>query len=133
MIGQSDRAVSGNRLLIQTERTQYRVEGPVEVPPATARERHFLAGKASDHIAGKASCSCMHQGGLDPDKLSFLIDTGCTHNLLSKQTFNKLLVAMNEKLELWDTSSILTDSCGLPVCEGGPSGAHPKLASSIEF
>lgn len=48
-------------------------------------------------------------GRLDPVKLCFFVDTGCTHNPLSKATFDCLLTAIKERLEAWDTTVMLAD------------------------
>lgn len=40
-------------------------------------------------------------------KLSFLVDMGCKHNLLSKATFDCLPAVVKERLEPWDTATML--------------------------
>lgn len=48
-------------------------------------------------------------------KLSLRVNTGCTHNLLSKFIFDKLLPAMKERLEPWDTTATLVGGSGIPI------------------
>lgn len=56
--------------------------------------------------------TCLYApGNLGPVKLTFLADTGCIHNLLSKSVFDRLPAAIREQLELWDTE----DGSGLPI------------------
>lgn len=58
-------------------------------------------------------------GCLGPFRLSCLISTECTHNLLSKDTFGHLPATIKERLGPWDTSHMLylihVDTCFLTV------------------
>lgn len=52
---------------------------------------------------------------LSPVNLNFLVDTGYTHNLLSKASFDRLPASLREGLEPWNTAAMLADGSVLPV------------------
>lgn len=54
-------------------------------------------------------------GQLGNMKFSFLINTGCMHNLLSKSIFRKLPATMRDLLEPWVTTATVADGSGLIV------------------
>lgn len=54
-------------------------------------------------------------GRLGSVKVNFLVNTGCTHNLLLKATFDFLPTVVKERLEPWETFATLADVNGLPI------------------
>lgn len=60
-----------------------------------------------------ASRGFMHLDALGPVKLQFLINTGCTDNMLLKATFDCLPAAIKEKLKPWDTTVMVADGNGI--------------------
>ena len=47
--------------------------------------------------------------------LSFLVDTGCTHNLLSKMVLHRLLAQMRQQLVHGETVTAKADGSGLHI------------------
>lgn len=62
-----------------------------------------------DMIAIHSSCLAYMYAHefVDPLKLSLLIDTGCTHNLLLKGIFDRLPAMIKEGLGPWNTTAML--------------------------
>lgn len=48
-------------------------------------------------------------------KLTILVDTGCTHSLISKTVFDRPPATVCTQLETWDSTAKLVDGSGLPV------------------
>ena len=48
-------------------------------------------------------------------KISFLIDTGCSHNLLSKTVFDRLTADVRLRLQPLESTAALADGSGLPL------------------
>lgn len=65
--------------------------------------------------SGEGKACLYAPGWIGSVKFNFLIDTGCTHNLMSETIFDRLPAATRDRLEPWDTIVTLTDASGLPV------------------
>lgn len=94
--------------------------GKLSVGPSTEgkwqvlTEQSDIAGVHRLKSAQVRTCSYA-LGCLCPMKLTFLMDTGYTHNLLSKAIFDRLSAEVKEHLEPWDTTTTLAYKSGLPV------------------
>lgn len=99
----------GDRPSISIEVTQ----GSVEMPVGASIGGNDSFAQWS--YSGESQSCIYAPGRLGPVKLNFLVDTVCTHNLLSKATLDHLPTTVKERLEPWDTTAMLADGSGHPV------------------
>ena len=54
-------------------------------------------------------------GRVGGKNLTFLIDTGCTHNLLSRTVFDRLPATIRTQMKAQESSATMADGSGLPI------------------
>ena len=54
-------------------------------------------------------------GRISGKNLTFLVDTGCTHNLLSRTVFDRLPAAVQQKMKAQESTAAMADGSGLPI------------------
>ena len=54
-------------------------------------------------------------GSLGTKKVTYLVDTGCSHNLLSKSVFDRMPSGTRHQLVPLDTAAAMADGSGLPI------------------
>ena len=64
-------------------------------------------------------------GRVGGKNLTFLIDTGCTHNLLSRTVFDRLPPAIRQQMKAQESSATMADGSGLPIY------GHIRLAARL--
>ena len=65
---------------------------------------------------GATEGGCMYvPGNLGVRKVTYLIDTGCSHNLLSKSVFDRMPSGTRHQLVPLETAAAMADGSGLPI------------------
>ena len=54
-------------------------------------------------------------GRVGGKNLTFLIDTGCTHNLLSRTVFDRLPASTRQQMRVQESTAAMADGSGLPI------------------
>ena len=54
-------------------------------------------------------------GSLGTKKVTYLVDTGCSHNLLSKSVFDRMPAGTRHQLVPLQTAAAMADGSGLPI------------------
>jgi len=66
--------------------------------------------------SGEGNQACLFvPGSVSGKRITYLIDTGCTHNLLSKTVFDRLPASVRAQLSPLDTTAAMADGSGLPM------------------
>ena len=95
-------------------------------PPTPQQVTHDVqaAGHGSQTVHGPArvathsygySSSLFVPGRVGGRNLTFLIDTGCTHNLLSRSVFDRLPAPIKERMRVQESTAAMADGSGLPI------------------
>ena len=72
-------------------------------------EEFFLA-------SGTVGGGCLYvPGSVGVKKVTYLIDTGCSHNLLSKSVFDRMPAGTRHQLVPLETAAAMADGSGLPI------------------
>ena len=113
-------------------RSQTRAENPTtveripakEVPPRDVKHSVQTAGQDSTQPLGPARVatnsyaypsSLFVPGRVGGKNLTFLVDTGCTHNLLSRTVFDRLPAAIRQQMNSQESTATMADGSGLPI------------------
>ena len=65
---------------------------------------------------GAVEGGCLYvPGSLGTKKVTYLVDTGCSHNLLSKSVFDRMPSGTHHQLVPLDTAASMADGSGLPI------------------
>ena len=96
----------------------------VNTPQLPVQHAVQPAGRESVHIhvpARVASHSYTYPsslfvpGRVGGRNLAFLIDTGCTHNLLSRTVFDRLPATIRQSMKVQESTAMMADGSGLPI------------------
>jgi hypothetical protein len=109
-----------------------RLQGMPPWPPGTqSGQQSYSEGQASQgtkqppnmtlqmpsvRTAHTGDVSCMYiPGKASTQKITYLVDTGCSHNLLSQDVFARLPKWMRNRLEPLDAQAVMADGSGLSI------------------
>ena len=66
--------------------------------------------------SGAVGGGCLYvPGNLGTKKVTYLVDTGCSHNLLSKSVFDRMPSGTRHQLVPLETAAAMADGSGLPI------------------
>ena len=101
-----------------TPRVRSTIEEVESPAVSTAEERPAGPEQLEDFVfaAGASERGCMYvPGRLGTRGVIYLIDTGCSHNLLSKSVFDRLPAVTRHQLVPLETAAAMADGSGLPI------------------
>ena len=95
-------------------------------PPAPQQIKHSVpaAGRGPPAVHGPARVathslgypsSLFIPGRVGGRNLTFLIDTGCTHNLLSRAVYDRLPASIRQRMQTQESTAAMADGSGLPI------------------
>ena len=112
MVPQDKKVVSG--MASQTRSTpQQQVQHAVQ---AAGREQipPHVPARVATHTYSYPS-SLFVPGRVGGRNLAFLVDTGCTHNLLSRTVFDRLPAPIRQHMKTQESTATMADGSGLPI------------------